>query len=116
MDNDEKIQRVITRIQCGAGVKAACKAEELAPVTLYRSTAWKEYKMREEENTPSDLDIDPVHPCIVITRLPVSDDSRDPLFLVETYYAGEQTVGKHYFTTIQALVAQLPQLAFGLTP
>lgn len=121
MENTEKIQRTLTRVKCGMSVVAACKEEGLSPPVLYRSPEWKAYKAEVEEVPASDLpkeidEIEEVTPFIKIVRLPQTDDPRDPIFKVETRYAGDPTVGEHYFSTIQSLVAQLPQLAFGLTP
>lgn len=120
MDNTEKIQRAITRAKCGTPVKEACKAEGLAPPVLYQSDEYKAYKAglaaEAGDTLPAAVEVGGFTPYIKIMRLEPTGDPRDPLFKVETRYAGEATIGEHYFGSIQALVAQLPQLAFGLTP
>lgn len=123
MSNTEKIQRVITRIKCGMKTGAACDAEGLPPMSLYKSDLWKEYKMSESNEDQGDAveqhveqHVEREQPHIKIVRLPETGDPRSPMFEVQVLYAGDVSPGVHHFTTVQGLVAQLPQLTFGLTP
>lgn len=119
MSNVEKIQRVITRIKCGMKTGAACGAEGLPPMSLYKSDLWKEYKMgesKEEQGDAVEQNVEREQPYIKIVRLPETGDPRSPMFEVQVLYAGDVSPGLHHFTTVQGLVAQLPQLTFGLTP
>lgn len=117
--SDDKIMRTMIRIKCGAAVMEACKAEGVSPPVLYRSAEYKAYKadITPEQLLPGEPATDGSEESYIrIVRLAPTGDPRDPLFKVETKYAGEAAVGQHFFGSVQAMLAQLPQLTFGLTP
>lgn len=117
MTNEEKIVRTMTRIKLGQPVVKACKDEGLAPPVLYKSDDWKAFKADQADAPEPEAEApEGFQPYLKITRLPASDDPRAPLFKIEAMFAGDVKPGEHFFTTVQAMVAQLPQLTFGLTP